>query len=174
MTTAVRQMIKPRLNTLMKIGVCASFRSHCRQKKKVERRFRDNHHQNVELEFSDQNFTSNYSISRPGDFKAGETVRGLHSYKLICENGLQATLQNCMTPFGIKRHLMFNATHERTFAKTTLLENGHQSLMLQEEPNWLVIMPNEYVVLQKADFKDIMKDFMTKQMGKVSNPSILQ
>lgn len=69
---------------------------------------------------------------------------------------------------------MFNATHERTFAKTTLLENGQQSLMLQEEPNWLVIMPNEYVVLQKADFKDIMKDFMTKQMGKVSNPSILQ
>lgn len=35
MTTAVRQMIKPRLNTLMKIGVCASFRSHCRQKKRL-------------------------------------------------------------------------------------------------------------------------------------------
>lgn len=135
--------------------------------KEAAQRFKINYPGDIDSDFPNEMINFKYFISQIEDLKPKETVSASRSYKLIFENMMQSTFPNVMTALRMYRCLMItNSTGERTFSKLKLLKNCHRSSMTQERLNFLAIMTVKYEVLQKIDFKEILKEFSTNKLRK--------
>lgn len=86
------------------------------------------------------------------------------SYKLIFDNMAQS-----MITLQIYRSMMIsNATSERNFSKLILIKNCIRSAMSQNRLNSLAIMAIENYILEKVNFQDVLKDFVSKKVIRVN------